>query len=176
MCNRNQTNFSDLLPYKGIGTPSGRFSWWSQLLFLFFSKSYREGLKRITPAVWMVCVQSEESHLRWCGLQRFFRLLSEQRVGAVKQRTTSLQADRGSDSTFQMQDRTRRILVRGSATPPVCETAICFLFLPLFSWLFSSSCMPLLPFLALSSMFKRKKTASRLQDKSHLVNPLPHLL
>lgn len=37
-CNRNQTNSNDfpaLLPYKGIGTPSKKFSWWLQLsLFL----------------------------------------------------------------------------------------------------------------------------------------------
>ncbi|KAF6725370.1 hypothetical protein FQA47_003091 [Oryzias melastigma] len=36
-------------------------------------------------------------------------------------------ADRGSDSTFQMADIARRILVRGSTTPPVCETAHYFL-------------------------------------------------
>lgn len=41
-------------------------------------------------------------------------------------------ADRGSDSTFQMADIARRILVRGSTTPPVCETAHYFLFLALF--------------------------------------------
>lgn len=75
------------------------------------------------------CVLSVESRSHWCGLQRFFRVLSEQREGAERQRTTLLErrADRGSDSTFQMADIARRILARGSTSPPVCETADCFL-------------------------------------------------
>lgn len=88
-----------------------------------------------------MCVLSVESRPYWRGLQRFFRVLSEQREGAERQRTTLLErrADRGSDSTFQMADIARRILARGSTSPPVCETADCFLFPSLSSRLFSSS-------------------------------------
>lgn len=95
---------------------------------------------------WRVCVLSVESRPYWRGLQRFFRTLSEQREGAERQRTTPLEhrADRGSDSTFQMADIARRILARGSTSPPVCETADCFLFLSL-SLSLSSSLLPLSP-------------------------------
>lgn len=60
-------------------------------------------------------------------------------------------ADRGSDSTFQMVDITRRILARGSTSTAVCETAGSFLFQALsFSPPFLSSsslrpCLCLLP-------------------------------
>lgn len=176
MCNRNQTNsndFSDLLPYKGIGTPSSGFSWWWQFLLLFFPPSpNREGMNRPTPAVWMVCVQSEESRLGWCGLQRFCRLLSEQR-GRSRKTKDNLACRQTEEVTRHSRRRTEpggflwgaqrhhQFVKRQTASS--------------FSWLFSSSCMPLLPFLALSSTFKRKRTASCLQDKSHLVNPSPRL-
>lgn len=77
-----------------------------------------------------VCVLSVASRPHWRGLRRFFRALSEQREGAGRQRTTPSEprADRGSDSTFQMADIARRILARGSTSPPVCKTADCFLF------------------------------------------------
>lgn len=104
------------------------------------------GWAQATPGVlfscWMfVCwrVSCQKSALHWRGLQRFFRVLSEQREGAERQRTTLLErrADRGSDSTFQMADIARRILVKGSTSPPVCETHwACFLVLSLSSCLF----------------------------------------
>lgn len=82
-----------------------------------------------------VCVLSVASRPHWRGLRRFFRALSEQREGAGRQRTTPSEprADRGSDSTFQMADIARRILARGSTSPPVCKTADCFLFSPFLS-------------------------------------------
>lgn len=132
----------------------------------------RESMNRLTPAVWMVCVQSEESHLGWCASS-----------GCCQSRGWEPK-NKGQPRCRQTEEVTRHSRCRtepggflwgGSTTPPVCETANCFLFLLLFSWLFSSSCMPLLPFLALSSAFKRKQTASRLRDKSRLVNPSPRL-
>lgn len=77
-----------------------------------------------------VSVLSVESRPHWRGLQRSFRVLSDQREGAERHWTTPFErrADRGSDSAFQMADITRRILARGSTSTPVCETADCFLF------------------------------------------------
>lgn len=77
-----------------------------------------------------VSVLSVESRPHCRGLQRSFRVLSDQREGAERHWTTPFEhrADRGSDSAFQMADITRRILARGSTSTPVCETADCFLF------------------------------------------------
>lgn len=75
---------------------------------------------RATPGVllscWMfTCVLSGESRLHWHGLQRSYRVLSEQREGAERRWTTLFEqrADGGSDSTFQMVDITRITLARG---------------------------------------------------------------
>lgn len=108
---------------------------------------------------WRVCVLSVESRPYWRGLQRFFRTLSEQREGAERQRTTPLEhrADRGSDSTFQMADIARRILARGSTSPPVCETADCFLFLSLSVPILQSS-SSLTPCLCLFTQIPNRKT------------------
>ena len=112
-----------------------------------------------------VCVLSVASRPHWRGLRRFFRALSEQREGAGRQRTTPSEprADRGSDSTFQMADIARRILARGSTSPPVCKTADCFLFLFLSFSLSLSVSVPSPVFflpqpLPLSSNSKQKNT------------------
>lgn len=124
-----------------------------------------------------MCVLSVESCLHWRGLQRFFRVLSEEREGAEAQRTTPLErrADRGSDSTFQMADIARRILARGSTSLPVCETANCFLFVSLSLRLFCSFSLRSCPVYFFK--FQTENTAFQTQMSS-LVNPqfLPCIL
>lgn len=86
--------------------------------------------------------------------------------GQQRQRTTPSErrADRGSDSTFQMADIARRILVRGSASPPVCETADCFLVLSLSLLLSIFFLLPLPPAcLSLSPKSKQKTQLSTLR-------------
>lgn len=116
--------------------------------------------------VWLsdlMCVSCYEDSPFRSGVV-FFRLLSEQRVGAETQRTTLLKrrTDRGSDSTFQMAGRARSILVRGSATPSARETANYFLLLP-------PVCFLPLPDSLL--LFPMENTAFLRQVLSHLAKP-----
>lgn len=76
----------------------------------------------------------------WRGLLQGAGRLEGGGTQALGQPRSSTVADRGSDSTFQMADRTRRILARGSASTAVCESAHGFLF-PSFSPPLPTSCL-----------------------------------
>lgn len=74
---------------------------------------------------------SEESHCAqlWSPAVLWSAVRAEGGSAEAEENPLEHRADRGSDSTFQMADIARRILVRGSTAPPVCETADYFLFL-----------------------------------------------
>lgn len=74
---------------------------------------------------------SEESHFAqlWSPMVLWSAVRAEGGSKEAEENPLEHRADRGSDSTFQMADIARRILVRGSTAPPVCETADYFLFL-----------------------------------------------
>lgn len=97
------------------------------------------------PQVFVPC---QKCPVHTCGISSVSSECCQSTEGGWVQRTTPYErsTDRGSDSTFQMADIARRILVKGSTSPPVCKTAmVSFLSPRLPSLLFSSSFLRLCP-------------------------------
>lgn len=118
-CTTNQSNSNDfpvLLPYKGKGTPSAPSSWW--LLLSLRLRGPRFQAERIWSDVvrsrgpaFLLCCQSPcvLTGVASSAASRCWEVGGRGHRGFGQPRSSTV-TDRGSDSTFQMADITRRIL------------------------------------------------------------------